>query len=278
LEEAMSLHRCMTTAVMAPLILVAVLTAHASPAAPGVTVALLPTQQVTLGGTFDLYIQVTEAGSEFNGFDAVIGYDPAALTELPLSQAEHETAYMLGGCGNSFYIFKSGASTDTITDVRLGSTCPTLTGPGQIFHLRFQASMTQQVTRVSFLTGLQFYNAGLYVHPVNSTDVLIGIGMPVGVEPPAPPKRLSLRATPNPSPGSLTFTVESGLTGPETLIVMDVQGRTVRRFAGSRAAPGTHTIAWDGRNEAGAKLPPGMYLARLEVAGRAVWTRVTLLH
>jgi hypothetical protein len=113
---------------------------------------------------------------------------------------------------------------------------------------------------------------------VNASNVLIGVGMAVGVEPPGPPQRLSLRAAPNPSPGSMVFTVESGRAGPETLTVLDVLGRTVRRFAESRTAPGVHTIAWDGRNEAGAKLPPGMYLARLEVAGRTVWTRVTLLH
>ena len=272
----MRLHRCMTAAVMAPLLLVGVLAAHASTDAQGVTVALLPTQQVAPGATFDVYIQVTQAGSVFNGFDAVIDYDPAALTFVPGSN--QEGSYMIGACGNTFHVFHAGAGRDTITDVLLCAGV-SLPGPGQLYHLRFQASMTPQVTEVRFLPGsTKFYNAGLYVNPVNSSNALIGIGMAAGVEPPGPPLRLLLRAAPNPSRGTLMFTVESGRAGPETLTVLDVLGRTVRRFAESRTAPGLHTIAWDGRNEAGAKVPPGMYLARLEVAGRTVWTRVTMLH
>lgn len=271
----MRLHPCMTAAVMASLLLVGGFTAHASPGAVGVTVALVPAQQVALGSTFDLYIQVTQAGSVFNGFDAVIGYDPAALTFV--SGSNEEGPYMTGACGNTFHVFHAGARTDTITDVLLCNEV-SLPGPGQLYHLRFQASMTPQTTQVQFLPGLQFYNAGVYVTPVNSSDVLIGLGTPVGVDPSAQPARLALRAAPNPSRGALTFTVESNRAGPETLIVLDVMGRTVQRFTQSRTGPGVHTIAWDGRDEAGAKLPPGMYLARLEVAGKSVWTRLTLLQ
>src|SRR5438445_13890395 len=54
--------------------------------AQGVKVALLPaTQTVAPGAEFDLSMEVTVAGSAFNGFDAYIGYDPAALTLIPLS-------------------------------------------------------------------------------------------------------------------------------------------------------------------------------------------------
>ena len=61
--------------------------------------------------------------------------------------------------------------------------------------------------------------------------------------------------------------------------MVDVTGRTVvRRFTESSAAPGVRTIAWDGRDEAGVKLPPGMYLARAKIASRTVWSRVTLIR
>ena len=33
----------------------------------------------------------------------------------------------------------------------------------------------------------------------------------------------------------------------------------------SRQAAGPQTLAWDGRNEEGKIVPPGLYLARLEV-------------
>jgi hypothetical protein len=248
---------------------------HAAPAALGVTVALTPTQQVAPGATFDVYLDVTEAGSPFNAFDAYIGYDPAALTYVVGSN--EEGPYMLDACGNTFHVFKAGAGMLTINDALLCGGV-SLTGPGRIYHLRFQASMTPQVTTVEFLPGLQFYNAGLYVNPANSTNARIGIGMSVGVEPAGPPTRLSLVAAPNPSPGMLMFKVESNRAGPETLSVFDMQGRTVRRLANRTTGPGVQTIPWDGRNEAGAKVPPGVYLARLEVAGKAVWNRVTMLR
>lgn len=273
----MRLHRCLTATVMAPLLLAGALTVHASTDAQGVTVALLPSQQVAPGATFDLYVQVTEAGSVFNGFDAVVGFDPAALTFVPGSDAEGP--YMTGACGNTFNVFQAGANSLTFTDVLLCAGV-SLPGPGQLYKLSFQASMTPQVTEVGFLPGLQFYNAGLYVNPVNSSNVRIGIGMSpnAGVVPSKSPTRLLLTAAPNPSPGALMFKAESDQAGPETLGVFDLQGRVVRRLEERRIEPGTHTIAWDGRNEAGAKLPPGVYLARLEVAERTVWTRITLLR
>jgi hypothetical protein len=269
----MRLRRFVVVAAMVPLVLLGAPKARAAPDATGVTVALGPSRQVALGATFDVYIEVTQAGSGFNGFDAVIGYDPAVLTLV----SHEEGSYMTGACGNTFAVFHAGTSTDTITDVLLcgGVSLP---GPGQLYRLRFQAGMTAQVTRIRFLSGLRFYNGGLYVNPVTSSDASIGVGVPLGVEPPAAAQRLTLQAAPNPSRGAVTFTVESNGAGPETLTVLDVQGRTVRRFAGDRVAPGMHTIAWDGRNEAGAKLAPGTYLARLQVASRTVWSRVTLIH
>ena len=273
----MRLRLCVMAALMVPLLGVGVPAAQASPGTLGVTVGLTPAvQQVTPGAVFDLYFQVTQAGDPFNGFDAVIGFDPAALTRLPLSQAEQEGTYMREACGNTFYVYKAGASTDTITDVLLcgGVALP---GPGQLFHLRFQASNTPQVTAVHFLPGLQFYNAGIYVKPVYSTDARIGIGMPVSVGPTGP-VRLTLAVAPNPSRGNLLFTVGADRAGPESLAVFDLQDRMVRRFAETRSEPGVRAVTWDGCSDTGVRLAPGVYLARLEVAGRAVWRRVTLIR
>ena len=247
---------------------------HAAPAASGVTAALTPTQQVAPGATFDVYLDVTEAGSLFNAFDATITYDPAALTYV--AGSNQVGPYMTDACENTFSPFAAGFGVDTIS---VGLLCQGvfLTGPGRLYRMSFQASTTPQVTTLEFQK-LQFYNAGLYVNPAHSTHAVIGIGMPVAVEPAGPPTRLSLAAAPNPSPGTLMFKAESNRAGRETLTVFDMQGRTVRRLADSTAGPGTQMIAWDGRYEAGAKVPPGVYLARLEVAGKAVWNRVTVLR
>src|SRR5438093_988198 len=61
-------------------LIAAIVAAAPLPAAAGVRVALQPANStVAPGSEFDLSMEVTEAGSNFNGFDAYIGYDPAAL-------------------------------------------------------------------------------------------------------------------------------------------------------------------------------------------------------
>ena len=41
---------------------------------------------------------------------------------------------------------------------------------------------------------------------------------------------------------------------------------------------GMRSVAWDGRDDGGQALPPGVYLATLRTAGALVGTRVTLLR
>jgi hypothetical protein len=265
----------MTLAVALLVLLAGWLMATVPAGANGVAVALTPsTVQVDPGAAFDLDIFVIQAGASFNGFDAIVEWDPAALT--PIFNAEG--VLMTSACGNTFHRFRPGASADTIADVLLCS-ATSLTGPGQIYRLRFQASLTPQVTTVRFAPGLQFYDAGLYVPLDYVGSASVGIGMtPVSAGPPAAPAQLRLRVAPNPARGGTVFTVEADRAGPQSLRVMDARGRVVRRFDDRRAEPGVRTIAWDGRSQAGARVPPGVYLARLEVAGKAVWNRVMMLR
>src|SRR6266436_4198597 len=100
-------------------------------AAQGVSVSFSPaTLEVAPGDEFDLDLVVTDPGSPFNGFDAVVGYDPDGLTFIPLSPTSlQEGAYMTGACGSTFHRFHAGSQTDTITDVLLCDGV-SLTGPG----------------------------------------------------------------------------------------------------------------------------------------------------
>ena len=264
-----------------PLSLAAAISLSAAPSplhADGVTAALLPREQtVTPGAEFDLVLQCTESGALFNGFRAVVSWDPAALTFVPLSPLSlQEGSYMKGACGNTFHLFHQGASTDTITDVLLCNET-FLTGPGQLYRLRFRASNTPQGAGVQFLD-LRFYKAGAYVEPVHSTGALIGIGVPppVGVGDPVAP-HLALSAAPDPSRGPVLLTVAADLAGLQRLAVGDVQGRRVRRLAGGWFPSGTRSVAWDGRDDCGRPLPAGVYLVTLEGAGRTISRRVTLL-
>lgn len=250
--------------------------------AQGVKVALLPAaQSVTPGAEFVLSFEVTRAGSPFNGFDAIIGYDPAALTlvqQTPISL--QEGVYFVAGCANRFHRFQPGVDRDTISDVLLCAN-KSLTGPGQVYKLRFRASNTVQSTTVRFLPGLQFYNAGLFVNPDSSTDAVIGIGLALAVPPPpvsSAAPRLKLLALPNPSRGPMSFRIETDRSGWQRLLILDLQGRIVRRLSDGTFPAGLRSVAWDGRSDSGSVVAPGPYLASIRVAGREQNTRFSLVR
>lgn len=247
-------------------------------AAEGVTVALLPAEQVVAPGEeFQLDLYVTEAGSPFNAFDAGIGYDGGALTFLPTSPTSlQQGVYMTSACGNTFHLFSTAGDSLIITDVLLclGVSLP---GPGQIYRLRFRASETPQVTRVR-IDSIQFYDAGLYVNPARRSDAVIGIGVPLDSgSPPSAGGRLRLRAMPNPSAGGIALCVESEAVGEQALEVFDVHGRLVQRLQRGTFSAGARTVVWNGAGADGMRLRPGVYVVRLRSALAAAEVRVTLL-
>ncbi len=78
---------------------------------------------------------------------------------------------------------------------------------------------------------------------------------------------------PNPAAGTATFAVE--LPAPRTVDagIFDLAGRRVRTLEPGRVLPaGTHPFAWDGRDEAGRPVEPGIYLVRFR-AGDEVQVR-----
>ena len=127
---------------------VAALVASAPIARAAVSAGLTPSSQMVTPGTdFDLFFDVTAAGSQFNGFDVVVSYNPAALTFLPLAPTSlQQGCLMTGGCsaacGNTFHLFSAAADSLSASDVLL---CDQtfLTGPGHLYKLRFHASSTE---------------------------------------------------------------------------------------------------------------------------------------
>jgi len=258
----------------------ALLAAVVAPAAwgQGVQVAMVPaTQTVAPNADFELSIEVPQAGSAFNAFDLYVGFNPAAVTPLPTSPTSmQEGTYFKAACPNRFHLFKPGADRDTITDVLLCSGT-SVTGPGQIYRLRFRAASTSQVTTVRFLPGIRFYDAGVYVNPIATSDATIQIAtstavladMPVG---------LQLSAAPNPSRGSTVLTVTTPRAASQQLCVYDVCGRLVRHLQGGAFPAGTRLVSWDGRTDAGTAVRAGLYLAALHGLEANVETRIMVLQ
>ena len=96
--------------------------------------------------------------------------------------------------------------------------------------------------------------------------------------PPPPPLTLRLFQVPAVNGARFLLTLPST---PATLTIHDSSGRRVRRFADGEFVPqadGSLEVDWDGRDDDGRNVHPGLYLARLESGGRDTSVRVPFLR
>ncbi len=109
-----------------------------------------------------------------------------------------------------------------------------------------------------------------------------------------PPDRLpddSLHMFPNPFLTSLTIGVnvpgpsayanstDQELEGTSSVRVYDVKGRLVRTVLQEEFLhPGSYQLSWDGLDENGAKVAPGVYYCKLQINARSLTKRVILLR
>jgi flagellar hook assembly protein FlgD len=93
------------------------------------------------------------------------------------------------------------------------------------------------------------------------------------------PRALAFAAVvPNPVRDRATFAIDvPAAAGRVELALYDLAGRRVRTLVSGALPAGRHTVSWDGRGDAGARLAPGLYLAHLEGAGRSLSRRVTFM-
>jgi hypothetical protein len=74
-----------------------------------------------------------------------------------------------------------------------------------------------------------------------------------------------LGAWPNPFSSTTRLQYAVDRTSDIDLLVCDIRGRVVRRILEGERMTGMWTAAWDGTDDAGAVLPPGVYLLRMTV-------------
>ena len=107
-----------------------------------------------------------------------------------------------------------------------------------------------------------------------------------GLDPPPvsvdPPRGLaSAVAFPNPfsrSRQAITLGFRLPARGPVTVSVVDLEGRIVRRLLAGEAGPGYTALQWDGRDDAGRTLPPGVYFCAIEGRGSRATSRFAMLR
>ncbi len=88
--------------------------------------------------------------------------------------------------------------------------------------------------------------------------------------------RTTLRCFPNPCPGRPSVAVELTEPADARLRVFDRAGALVRTLHRGRLAAGPTRFAWDRTDDSGDPVPPGIYLCRLEAAGRVLSRPVTI--
>lgn len=88
-----------------------------------------------------------------------------------------------------------------------------------------------------------------------------------------------LPASPNPFRASTGVRFELSQPASASLEIFDVRGARVATLMQEELLPaGGHARTWDGRDESGRLAPPGIYLVRLEAAGKAWAGRVVRLE
>jgi len=83
-------------------------------------------------------------------------------------------------------------------------------------------------------------------------------------------------AFPNPGTRSVAFTLVLGAAADVTCSVFDLQGREVWSQSGARPA-GSSTLSWSLTDRSGARVPSGMYLARVSRGGESAVLRFVVM-
>ena len=90
----------------------------------------------------------------------------------------------------------------------------------------------------------------------------------------APPRVFLELAGANPAPGAFPLRFGLAQRAHVTLAILDPAGRRVRTLARGEFEAGEHAAPWDGRDEDGRAVAPGLYFARFETAGFTATRRI----
>lgn len=110
-------------------------------------------------------------------------------------------------------------------------------------------------------------------------QVWIGRHPTLGVEDldPTTPRRLSGRASPNPSAGATSIEYSCPRPGAVTARIFDASGRCVRTLLDSERQPaGPNTLHWNGADDAGTRLTSGTYIYRVELPDEVIQGKLVL--
>ncbi len=91
-------------------------------------------------------------------------------------------------------------------------------------------------------------------------------------------KGFLLPPSPNPTPGETQFRFSLPAGSDAELALFDTQGRRVRELHRGRTSASPMIAEWDGTDDRGKRVAPGVYLARLSTPGSVVTQRFSVVH
>jgi hypothetical protein len=198
----------------------------------------------------------------------------------PIVDGSTSSSGLWGGWGPGNNVSKFNYGLANLSCAGAGSAAMANTGTLlATISLAISPSATPGTTIPLTLAGLTF-NEGLPKPLVLNGQVLVSTA--AGVPPTPGTAEFALGSSePNPAHGNtrIPFSLPSATAGgaQAKLGVYDLTGRRVRVLVDSVLGAGLHEAMWDGRDDSGRVLAPGLYFTRLDWAGRVATRRLTLV-
>jgi len=140
------------------------------------------------------------------------------------------------------------------------------TAPAGNYTLRVRVDTLSRVVETQESNNAS--NVPFIIVPGGSVDVGPGV-----------PTSLALGAArPNPSAGEVQFQLGLPQETSVRFAVYDVQGRQIWRAPERAYPPGWWPLSWSGQDENQRKVPPGLYLGRVEIGSRSLVRPVVVIH
>jgi DNA-binding beta-propeller fold protein YncE len=126
----------------------------------------------------------------------------------------------------------------------------------------YEPFLPDEIVLATDLDGNLAYDDVASTHVASGSDTslaLVGVGPAPGMS----AHGFSLHAAPNPFGTNTALMFRLAQATRVEVDILDVSGRRVRRVTSARLEQGVRRVTWDGRDEAGAAVPAGVYLARV---------------
>ena len=210
-----------------------------------------------VGQTFDVVLELSGAGDAL-GVSTQLGYDASVVDPLAVTRGE-----LMGRQGRDGVVLSAQPGN---VDAALLGVGAGLAGEGELARVTFRVKAEGDPA-----LGIASAEAR---DTQNRLISFSGVGLPS-----AGPSHTALRmAFPNPFDHSTTVVLSLAKSGPASVRVFDVAGRTVRTLLSGVQPAGERQLAWDGRDDAGTRLGAGVYMLRLESGGHSETRAVRLVR